>query len=202
MGLFSTGRNPADKAMLYLQQIPGAVQPYYQPYIDAGQNAGAEAGSMYSRMGNDPMQYLQELMNGYNPSEGYKAKESRLLDIAHNTAAAGGYAGLPYDEEQRASMVSALMSDDMQQWLNNVLGVQDMGLSGQQHLADQGFQASTGYGDILGGSLNQQGGLAFQGQQQRNQDKAALRKLFAGALGGAAGFGTQPTASAFGKTLW
>lgn len=202
MGLFSSGKNPADRAMPYLEQIPGAVQPYYQPYIDQGRQAGEQAGSMYGRMAQDPMQYLQELMSGYNVSDGYKAKEQRLLDTAHNTAVAGGYAGLPYDERQRSEMVSALMSDDMQQWLNNVLGVQGMGLGGQQHLADQGFQASTGYGDIVGGSLNQRAGAMFQGQQQRNQDKAGLRSMLAQALGAGAGFGMQPSASAFGKTLW
>lgn len=188
MGLFSSGKNPADRAMPIAQQIPGAVQPYYQPYIDAGRQAGQESGAMYGRMANDPMQYLQELMNGYSMSDGYKHKENRLLNTASNAAAAGGFAGLPYDQEQQMSIQNALMDESMQQWLQNVLGIQGTGLAGQQHQADQGYNASTGYGDILGGSLNQQAGIAFQGQQQRNQDRNGMRGLLAGLLGGAGGF--------------
>lgn len=202
MGLFSSGKNPADRAMPLLNQIPGAVQPYYQPYIDQGQAAGQQAGDVYGRMSQDPMQYLQELMSGYSPSTGYKAREKQLLDVARNTAQMGGYAGLPYDEQQRTGMVNALMSDDMQQWLTNVLGIQGAGLTGQQHQADQGYQASTGYGDIVGGSLNQRAGAAFQGQQQRNQDRGGMRSMLAQLLGGGAGLATKPSASLFGNKLW
>lgn len=197
MGLFSSGKNPADKAMPYLSQIPGAVQPYYQPYIDRGQTAGQYAGQTYDRMANDPMQYLQELMNGYTTGAGFNKKKEDLLGVARNAAAGGGYAGLPFDQEQQTTLVNALMNDDMQQWLQNVLGIQGTGLMGQQHQADQGYNASTGYGDILGGSLNQMGGLAFQGQQQRNQDKAGLRNTIAALLGGGAGWATGG-----GNKLW
>ncbi len=197
MGLFSSGKNPADKAMPYLNQIPGAVQPYYQPYIDQGQQAGQSAGAQYGRMANDPMQYLEELMGGYTMGDGFKRKEQRLLNTASNAAAAGGFAGLPYDQEQQAGITNALMDESMQQWLQNVLGIQGAGLQGQQHQADLGYGASTGYGDILGGSLNQMGGLAFQGQQQRNQDRSGMRNMLAGLLGGGMGWATGG-----GNKLW
>ena len=93
------------------------------------------------------------------------------------------------------------MNDDMQQWLQNVLGIQGTGLTGQQHQTDQGYGASTGYGDILGGSLNQMGGLAFQGQQQRNQDKAGLRNMILQACLVAAWGGQLAAAISCGKEI-
>lgn len=202
MGLFSSGKNPANAAMQYLQQIPGAVQPYYEPYINAGRTAGESTGAIYDRLANNPVDYLNELMSGYDATPGAKAREKALLDAAHNAAAAGGYAGLPYDQEQQMSILNALRDDSMKQWLNTVLGIQGTGLSGQEHIADRGYNASTGYGDIIGSSLNQAGGVAFQGQQQRNQDRAGLRNLLGGILGGGIGLATQPSLSAFGRKIW
>jgi hypothetical protein len=141
-------------------------------------------------------------MSGYRASDGFKAKEQRLLDTASNAAAAGGFAGLPYDQEQQQGIVSALMDDSMRDWVQNVLGIQKTGLTGQQHISDRGYEASTGYGDILGGSLNQQGGAAFQGAAQKNANRSNWMKLLGGAAGAGLGFATQPTASIFGNSLW
>jgi hypothetical protein len=202
MGLFGKFRNPADAARPYSEQIPGAVSPYYQPYINQGQEVDPRLMETYGRMGQNPMDYLNELMSGYSPSAGFKAKEKRLLETASNASAAGGFSGLPYDQEQQQGIVSALMDDSMQDWIKNVLGIQGTGLEGQQHISDRGYRASTGYGDILGGNLDQQAGLAFQGTAQKNQNRTNWMNLLGGGAGAALGFATQPTGSIFGKKLW
>jgi hypothetical protein len=75
----------------------------------------------------------------------------------------------------------------MQQFLQNVLGVFGTGLSGEEGIANRGFDASKSLTDLLGGALNQQGGLAFQDQQQKNQNKNDLWHMFGKALGAGAG---------------
>ena len=57
-------------------------------------------------------------------------RKKDLLGVARNAAAGGGYAGLPFDQEQQTTLVNALMNDDMQQWLQNVLSIQGTGLTG------------------------------------------------------------------------
>ena len=62
----------------------------------------------------------------------------------------------------------------MQQYLQNVLGLYNTGLSGEEGIAGRGYNASSSLADLLGGGLNQQANLAFQGQQQQNTNKNAL----------------------------
>ncbi len=52
-GLFGVGgKNPANAASKYLDQIPGAIKPYYDPYINAGKGALDELGSQYGQLTN------------------------------------------------------------------------------------------------------------------------------------------------------
>lgn len=198
---FLTGKNPAKAAQPYLQQIPGAVQPYYQPYINQGQQSGSAASGIYNQMSSDPTAFLNQLMSGYTPSQGYQFQADQAQKAASNAAAAGGYRGTSFDQMQQAELANALASQDMYKWLEQVLGVQGVGLGGQQHLADQGFQASTGYGDVLGNTLGAQGGLAYQGQAQKNKQNADFLQLLS-SLGGAAFGAASNPMSLFGKELW
>lgn len=77
-GLFGMNnfQNPADAASPYFQQIPGMVSPYFNPYIQAGQNAlGSmqnEYGSLLGGRGalqgqyNNLMGMLPQLQGQYN----------------------------------------------------------------------------------------------------------------------------------------
>lgn len=190
-GKFMQGKDPAKEAMPYLDQIPGQVQPYYQPYIDQGQEAGQQAGNVYQQMAQDPTSFYAKLMSSYSPSEGFQYQKNQLNRSMGNTAAAGGFSGTVYDQRSRAEMLNALMSKDKYDWLERIMGLQGRGLEGQQHQADIGYNASTGYGDILGNLYNAKAGLQFQGAQAKNQQRSDLLKslisLGGMAAGGAAG---------------
>ncbi len=192
IGNFLFGGNAANKAMPYLNQIPGQAHQSFDPYIQQGQQAGSEANALYSRMSQDPQAFLNEIMKGYTPSEGFQFKKGQLGKELSNTAAAGGFSGTENDQISHGELLNQLLSGDMQQWLSNVLGVQGAGLSGQQHVADTGFQGTEDLASILTNALNQQAGLAYQGQAQRNQNQANLfgniaRGTTAGYFGGPEG---------------
>lgn len=180
MALFG---NPAKAAQPYLNQIPGAVSPYYQPYIQQGQQAGSQAASVYERMSQDPTSFINQLMSSYSPSKGFQFQKDLALKEQRNTAAQGGFSGTQYDQMRQAELANSLANKDMYTWLNTVLGAQGAGLSGQQQLANQGFGASTSLGDIMGSNLAQQGALAFQGQNARNQQLSGLLGAGAGLAG-------------------
>lgn len=181
------GRNPADAAMPYLNQIPGVGHDAYDPYITAGRQAGQNTQGQYEGLMNDPTGFINKLMESYKPSEGYQFQKGELTKELGNTSAAGGFAGTEYDQMQQGKGIQGLLSQDMQQFLSNALGVYGTGLQGEQGIADKGFQASGSLADILGGSLNQQGGLAFQGQSQQNANKTAMISSLIKALGMAGG---------------
>jgi hypothetical protein len=162
--------NPADSASQYFEKIPGVVKPYLDPYIEEGKRASEVNNPLYESMSRDPNDFLNAIMRNYSPSEGYKYKERNLNKVMRNAAAQGGYSGTPYDQEQQSTAVNGLLSQDMQQFLENIFGVQGRGLSGNEDSINRGFKASNSLADILGGNLAQLGNLSFQGQSQINQN--------------------------------
>ena len=173
-GIFGGGKNPADAAQPYLNQIPGVGHQYYDPYVSAGRDASSTTKSQYENLINDPQGFLDKIMQGYNPSSGFQFKKDQLQKALGGSAAAGGYAGTTGDQYMQGEGVDNLLSEDMQQYLQNVLGLYNTGLSGEEGIAGRGYNASSSLADLLGGGLNQQANLAFQGQQQQNTNKNAL----------------------------
>jgi hypothetical protein len=178
---------PMNSANQFLNQIPGVGHAGYDPYVNAGLDASGKTKSAYESLMQDPTAFINKLMEGYQPSEGYQFQKEQLTKELGNTAAAGGIAGTPLDQMNQGQAVQKLLSGDMQQFLQNILGVYKTGLEGEEGVASRGFDASKNLTDLLGGALNQQGGLAFQNQQQKNQNKNDLWHMFGKALGAGAG---------------
>lgn len=181
-GLFgSTKGNPANSAMPYLNQIPGIGQQYFNPYIQQGQQVAPNLQAQYGQLTNDPTAFYNQLMQGYKPSAGYTKQSQDMLKAAENSAAASGFAGTNLDQQQRAQLVQSLMGKDMQQYLQNVMGLYGTGLQGQQHLYDTGYNASGQLADFLGQGLGAQSALSYAGdafkRAQRNQLMNALLGL-------------------------
>ena len=187
--LFSGGKNPADSASPYLQQIPGAVNPYYQPYINQGQQANQNLMSQYGELLNNPGDKFSQLGQGYKESPGYQFKLNQALQAGNNASAAGGMAGSPMHQQQSMQTANDIASQDYNDYINHILGLYGYGLQGEQGLGQQGYEASRGYGDILGSNLAQQGQLAYEGQAGQNANRSGLfNNLISGAatVGGAA----------------
>lgn len=197
----SSSQNPANAAQPYLQQIPGVGHQYYDPYIQQGQQAGQALQSEYGKQ-LDPATFMNQIMEQYKPSEAYQGRQDDLMKQMAAVAGQGGYAGTPMAQRQYGEQANRIMSEDQQQYLQNALGIYGQGISGEQQIAGRGYEAGGSMADLLGSNLNQQGGLAFQGQGQQNQQRQDLMKALAQMLGGGMGFATQPTGSMFGKSLW
>jgi hypothetical protein len=184
-------RNPADAAMPYLDM----ARQGYDPYVQQGQEAYGKLNPLFSQMGQDPAAYLEKLMGGYQQSPAYQKQFEEMSRAAGNTAAAGGMRGSLSDIQNEADISRSLMGQDMQQWLQNVLGIQGTGLQGLGNFYEKGYGATSDIGNIL----NSQGSLAFQGQAQKNKSMNDLISgllsavgtigggIFGGPVGGAAG---------------
>jgi hypothetical protein len=197
----SNSGTPMTSANQYLNQIPGVAHQGYDPYVTAGLDASGKTKSAYESMMEDPTGFINKLMEGYKPSEGYQFQKEELTKELGNTAAAGGIAGTPQDQMNQGAGVQKLLSGDMQQFLQNVLGRYDLGLTGEEGVATRGFDASSKLTDALGSALNQQGGLAFNDAQQKLKNKNDLWSMFGKALGGGVGLATNPL-KVFGKEVW
>lgn len=186
MGMFPTvfkPKNPADAAMPYLQQIPGTITPYYQPYIDAGQQALPTLTNQYNQLISNPQQMLSSMGSGFQQSPGYQWQVDQSMNSANQAAAAGGMAGSPAEQQQVATTTNQLANQDYYNYLNHVLGLYGQGMSGMQGINQMGYQASTGLANALGMNLESEGNLAYAGQQNKNMMTAALAKALGGGIG-------------------
>jgi hypothetical protein len=188
----------------YLNQIEPMARNTLSPYIQGGHEeertlprmyegmyneyANNQTPEEYGDMSSNPMGFLDNIMRGYTPSEGYKYKEKRMTDAARATGAAGGFAGTELDRESQADMIKGLLGGDIQEFLNNVLGTQRYGLEGRERYnernmlgkeranalstasrenrANRGFMASTDLANILGTLLGGQADLTMSGNKQ------------------------------------
>ncbi len=197
-------RSGVREARSYLDQIGPMAERNFSPYIQGGHEAertlpgmyqgmydeyaNNETPEQYSQMSGDPMEFINNIMRGYSPSEGYKYKEKRMTDAARATGAAGGFAGTELDRESQADMIRGLLGGDIQEFLNNVLGTQKYGLEGgerynernmlgkeraralsaasMENRANRGFMGATDLANILGSNAGQQAGLGIMGNRQ------------------------------------
>lgn len=194
LGAFGGGkggnRNPMKDANKYLNQIPGMGKQAYNPFIDRGARAGNMLEGEYGKL-MDPTSFMNDIMKNYEMSAGATYQRDKLGKGIGATAAAGGFSGTPEHQTEYGEMANKIMSGDMQQYLQNALGIYGTGLQGEQGFNDQGFDATKSLTDLLGGTLASQAGLSFQDATQANKDKQsflnALQKAFsqgAGALKG------------------
>jgi len=185
--IFGGGKNPADAAMPYVNQISDTAKQNYNPYIDRGNQAYNKMQPNLDEMSTDPMAYYDKIFKGYEPSKSYQLQRDEMQRAAGNSAAAGGQRGSLGDITNQARLTDTLMGNDMQQWFKNVMGIQDKGMEGEGHLYDTGYDASKNLEGDEANALGEQGQLAFQGQREKNQRHSDLFSGLMSAFGAAAG---------------
>lgn len=204
-----SSNNPTLAAERQLATIPGLARPFYDPYIQRGNEASRNVPALgqeysrlfaspgvdpstlpnqYERMANNPTEFMDALMRNYNPSEGYRFKQQQMLDAMRNSASSGGFAGTPFNQQQQAETVQGLLGADMQQYLQNALGIMGAGISGKENrlagleravqsrigseeqAGNHGYQASSALADILANNQNSRASNEYAGAQRRAQN--------------------------------
>jgi hypothetical protein len=187
-GLFGRKqKNPGDVANQYLGQIPGAVKPYYQPYIESGNNARNALSPQLQAMFQNGGDFLNKIGAGYKESPGYQFKLNQALQAGGNAAAAGGLLGSNQHQQLSEQTANDIASQDYYDYINHVLGIMAAGQQGLGELNQQGYNASTGYGNALGDTLGAQAGYGYAGQAGQNAARAKNWANIFGGLGNAAG---------------
>lgn len=188
--LFGGGKNPADAANPYLNQISGKTAPYLKPYSDAGQGALKPLEDNYSKLLENPGDFLNKMGASYQKSPGFDAAMKNALMASNHAAAAGGMAGSPANQYDAMKSATDLSNQDYDTWLNHTLGLYGEGLSGEQDMSHMGLTAGTSLADLIAQQLAQQGAYAYQGQAGKNAGMSSLfGNLGKGVLGAFGGMG-------------
>lgn len=189
-GMFGLGKgkNPADSANEYLNRIPGAMNPYYKPYQDAGKDAMGDLKGRYGNLMDNPGDIFNKLGQGYKESPGYQRALQAALGAGSNAQAAGGMLGTPQHEQQNMQIASDMQGKDFEQYMQHMLGMYGAGLGGEEGINKMGYGANTDYGNMLGTLLGKQGEYAYNGQAGENQGNQMNWNNIFGGLGGLLGW--------------
>lgn len=180
-------QNPADKGMDYMNQIPGQLSKYLDPYINAGQHQLPGLQGQYDQLMNDPGGRLNQIGQGYHQSPGFQFALQQALQGSGHAAAAGGMAGSPQHEQQNMGLATNLANQDYNQWLQNALGMYNTGMAGSQNLYDTGAKTGMAMGEDMASVLANKAKLAYEGQNAENQHEGGMWGSLLGGAGTIAG---------------
>lgn len=180
-GLFGGDNNPADSSMKYLNNIPGEIKPYYEPYINAGQNALPTLEGQYGKLINNPGDFLNKMGSNFQQSPGFKFALNQALQGAGHSAAAGGMAGSPEAMQHAMEIATQLGNQDYYNWMDRSKGLYDEGLHGFGGLASGGFSASKDFAEQIAQTLASKAQFDYAGRGAENQaEGSAFGNLFGG----------------------
>ena len=211
-GLFGGGQNTqyasSQAAMPYLNQIGQQIPQYFNPYINAGQQAlpalqhqygqllGQGAGIMNqnNQLMNNPGGVMNRIGAGFQQSPGYQFSVNQALGAANRAASAGGMLGSPMEQQNIAGTVTGMANQDYYNYLNHGMSMYDtglqnatnmygMGLQGEQDMAHMGLNATNSMTDDLMTQYLSQASDAYAGGGQ--PQGGGMGGIFSGALGGA-----------------
>jgi hypothetical protein len=183
--LFGGGAQDDDAVQSQLGQIPGMISPYYQPYIQAGQESLGGLQEQLGQMTQDPGALMNMLGQGYRQSPGLQMSEQQAIEAANRAAAAGGQLGAPGVQAAIAKQVHGMGEQDYGDYLNRVLGLYGTGVQGLTGLTGLGAQEGAGLAQNLADVQMSQIQNIKNQRQQEQAERAGTMGMF-GQLGGAA----------------
>lgn len=147
--IFSDPRRPyADAERAYdpwMDRASGAMQPFY----DQGVDAMNPFKKRLDEMGDAPG-FLNHMMDKYQESDWAKNMKENAQRAATNAASASGLIGSTPYLQASEKIAGDISREDMQNWLQNALGVNKDYMGGYDRMIGRGFDAARNMADIFG----------------------------------------------------
>jgi hypothetical protein len=155
-GLFGDSGAPYEKAMgewqKYMNQGRDVQNPFYQGGVDAIPKYQEWANGM-----KDPSDFINKLMGQYKESPWAKFQQKQGIRAANAFGSANGLSGSTPLMNQAQQNAENISSQDMQNWLKQVLGInteyggaQNNMMKGGQNSADQMSRMLAEFGKMMG----------------------------------------------------
>lgn len=172
-GLFGNSGAPYKDAMKEYEKAYGMGRDIQNPFMQYGQNAMPQMSEWLSGMKN-PSGFINNLMGQYSESPWAKFQQDQSSRRFGNAGSASGMTGsTPLLQFQQQNMHD-ISSQDMNQWLQNVLGVNTQygqGLSNQIGIGQNAANALTNLAGQFGNNMAE---AAYGQRAGRNQDRMGI----------------------------
>ena len=180
-GMFGNSGAPYKDAMKeyekYFNEAKGYQNPFYEGGIRGMGNYENWLGSM-----KDPSGFINNLMGKYKESPWAKYQQEQATRGAMNQGSASGLTGSTPLMQFAAQNARDISSQDMNQWLQNVLGINTQYGQGQETLMHGGQNAANSLSNLAAKLAELMGEGAYGQRAGENQDRndmiAGLMKMF------------------------
>jgi|ERR1700761_461496 len=170
-------KNPSDIAGQHLDNMPPFIMNLMRQYAEQGDKARGPLQEQYQQLMRDPSSILSNLGKGYTESPGYQFKKNQALDAGSNVAAAGGMLGSPQHQLNAMDTANGLASQDYNDYLQNVMGLYDKGLSGMGSVDQRGYDATKDFSRMIEEYFTGKANNAYEGQASKNASKNDMMKM-------------------------
>lgn len=152
-GLFGDSGKPYDDAMKQYEDWTNRAENAQRPYTQAGAG-GVKDYQSWLKGQKDPSGFINNLMGQYSESPYAKYLQQQSMNAGQNMGSASGLSGSSALMQQMQQNAGNIASQDQNQWLQNVLGINTQYGQGQNNLIGYGANAAnalTGMYDNMGG---------------------------------------------------
>ncbi len=182
-GLFGDSGGPYEKQMDQYQQYAGKAEGVQNPYLQAGNRALGDYQSWLQGQ-KDPSAFINNQMGQYQASPYSQYLQQQAMRAGQNAASANGLSGSTPMMQFMQQNAGNIASQDQNQWLQHVLGINTQYGQGQHNLVQGGQQSANALTNMYGDMGRQMGDAAYGKQAGENQD-------FWNTIGGALSMGAS-----------
>lgn len=168
-GLFGDSGKPYDRAMEQYQQWGNQAASTQQPYLMAGQNAIGQYQDWLNSQKN-PTEFINNLMSGYKESPYSQYLKQQSIKAGQNAASASGLSGSTPLFQQLEQNAANISSQDQNQWLQNILGINTQYGQGQQNLITGGQNSANALTNLYSQLGKEMGDAAYGKEAGKQQD--------------------------------
>lgn len=168
-GGMGMGASPYSAGMKPLKDYSQQAIDYQNPFYKGGTDAIPKYTNWLDTM-KDPSQFINNTMNSYQQSPFAKFQQQQSMRAANNSASANGLLGSTPMQMQAQQNAQNISSQDMQQWLQNVLGVNSQYGQGQQGMVGMGQNSANNMSSIMSQLAQLMSGAQYGQQAGSNQD--------------------------------
>lgn len=168
-GLFGDSGAPYGQAMNQYRQWANKSEGTQQPYLQAGQGAIPEYQKWLQSQQN-PSGFINNLMGQYKESPYAQYLQQQSMRAGQNAASASGLMGSTPLMQQMQQNAGNIASQDQNQWLQNVLGINTQYGQGQQNLMTGGQNAANALSNMYGQMGSNMGQAAYGQEAGKQQD--------------------------------
>lgn len=178
-GLFGDSGRPYDNASREYQQWVNRAQQAQQPYADAG-TGGIKNYQDWLQQQKDPTAFINKIMGGYSESPYAHYLQQQSQNAGINAASASGLTGSTPFAQSLQQNAHDISSQDQNQWLQNVLGINTQYGEGQHNLMNSGQNSANNLTNLYNNAGQNFAGYRYGQEAGRQQDR---NNMIGGALG-------------------